>query len=98
VFISSPTVLHVLSISSTFLWLPDKYVTRTKNHAFFSSLLLHPPLYANAFLSTLFSNILGLCYSVNARHTVLHPTKRKVKLQLRTFQSLGFQLNITIYT
>ena len=69
VFISSPTVLHVLPISPTVLWSPDKYLTRTINHAFFSSLLLHPPPYANAFLSTLFSNTLSLCSSVNARHS-----------------------------
>ena len=51
VFTSSPSVLHVLPISSTFLWSPDRYLPRTTNHVFSSRFSLYPSPYANAFLA-----------------------------------------------
>jgi hypothetical protein len=76
---SPPFMLYIMPISCSLTWSFSLYLMkRTSYEAPHYAVLLQPPVTSSLFgpsilLSTLFSNTLSLCSSLNVRNQVLHP-------------------------
>ena len=76
---SPPRVLHYPTISSLFTARSSSWQLKPQS-SWLRSFLLLLPLGPNIFLNILFSNILGLCSSLNVRYQVSHPNKKQTEL------------------
>jgi len=90
-FSSLPNIPCVPAISSYLIWSPQEHSVISTNHK--APDFLQPPVTSSlldpkVFLSTLFSNALGQCSSLNVRDQVSHPYDTTGKITFCTFQSL----------
>jgi hypothetical protein len=84
-FLSPPRVLHALPISSSSTWsfwlyLGNSTSYEAPRYAVFLQPLITSSFCPNILLSTLFSNILSVCSSLNVRDQVSHPSKSQAKV------------------
>jgi hypothetical protein len=83
---------HLLVLDFTILIIFGEGTSYEATHyAVFSSLQLFNPSCPNVLFSALFSNILSLCSSLNARVEVSHPYNIPGKIGFVYFNSLCFQ-------